>query len=82
MSVYIVGALSFIDFFKVYEPFLDTMFMMGFLITTISFVIMVILLSIYISKKYTTDYTIRQYKPSSMERICSPFYLEYMDKLT
>jgi hypothetical protein len=75
MSVYIVGALSYLEFFKVYEPFLDTMFMMGFLITSISFVIMVLLIMIYISKQYITDYTIRKYKPATMERICAPFYL-------
>ena len=42
---------------------------------------MVILVSIYISKKYITDYTIREYCPSNIQRIKAPFYLEYMDKV-
>ena len=42
---------------------------------------MVLLVSIYISKKYFMDYTIKEYRPSRLKNMCSPFYLEYMDKV-
>ena len=75
LSVYLTGHIFVLKYYETFDPWTDWLFMISFLISSISFVIMVILVSIYISKKYITDYTIRQYCPSGVRRMCSPFYL-------
>ncbi len=81
LSVYLTGSLSLIDFYSSYKPFLDGLFLVSFLICSISFVICVVFVSIYISQNYLAEFTFRWFKPSKMNRLCSPFYLEYMDRV-
>lgn len=81
LSVYLTGSLSLIDFYSSYQPFLDGLFLVSFLICSISFVICVVFVSIYISQNYLAEFTFRWFKPSKMNRLCSPFYLEYMDRV-
>lgn len=79
ISVYIVGSVSLEDFFAKYKPFVDGLFITSFLICVCSFLALVIMVTIYISKNYEKPFTLKNFKKSEINRICSPFYLEYMD---
>jgi hypothetical protein len=81
ISVYVTGSIIFTDFFTDYLPFMDVLFIASFIICIVSLIALILTVILYVMKDYQKPFILQNFVPSGIERVCHPFFLEYMGKV-